>query len=313
MSEHRIGIIGGTGLYSIEGFTSQKWVKVKTPFGPPSDDLLTGKLAGREVVFLPRHGRGHRILPGELNHRANLWAMKKLGVAWIISVSAVGSLQEKYKPCDIVLVDQFVDRTKQSSAHTFFGRGIVAHIAFVHPICEELRQILLKAGRDVLRRRDELHESQISRTKSDGDSRGSSLRNVTIHDGGTYVCMEGPAFSTRAESLANHRAGYDVIGMTNLGEAKCAREAEIAYATLAMSTDYDCWKEDEHVTLEMVIGNLNRNADMAKKIIAQATAGIPVEPNWPCHSALKSAILTDKKFWPKKTVSELKPILAKYL
>ena len=313
MSEHRIGIIGGTGLYSIEGFTSQKWVKVKTPFGPPSDDLLTGKLAGRDVVFLPRHGRGHRILPGELNHRANLWAMKKLGVAWIISVSAVGSLQEKYKPCDIVLVDQFVDRTKQSSAHTFFGRGIVAHIAFAHPICEELRQILLKAGRDVLRRRDELHESQISRTKSDGDSRGSSLRNVTIHDGGTYVCMEGPAFSTRAESLTNHRAGYDVIGMTNLGEAKCAREAEIAYATLAMSTDYDCWKEDEHVTLEMVIGNLHRNADMAKKIVAQATAGIPAEPNWPCHSALKSAILTDKKFWPKKTVSELKPILAKYL
>ena len=146
MSEHRIGIIGGTGLYNIEGFTNQKWVKVKTPFGPPSDDLLTGKLAGRDVVFLPRHGRGHRILPSELNHRANIWAMKKLGVAWIISVSAVGSLQEKYKPCDIVLVDQFLDRTKRSSEHTFFGRGIVAHIAFAHPICEELRQILLKAG-----------------------------------------------------------------------------------------------------------------------------------------------------------------------
>ena len=307
MSKYNIGIIGGTGLYNIEGFTRQKWVKLKTPFGPPSDHLLTGKLAGREVVFLPRHGRGHRILPGELNHRANIWAMKELGVAWIISVSAVGSLQEKCKPRDIVLIDQFVDRTKQSAAHTFFGRGIVAHIAFAHPICEELRQILLKVGRD------ELHESQNSSTKINRDSHSSPLRNVTIHDGGTYVCMEGPAFSTRAESLTNHRAGYDVIGMTNLGEAKCAREAEIAYATLAMSTDYDCWKEDEHVTLEMIIGNLHRNADMAKKIVAAAVAEIPAEPNWPCHSALKNAILTDKKFWPKKTVTGLKPILAKYL
>ena len=261
-------------------------MKVKTPFGPPSDDLLTGKLAGREVVFLPRHGRGHRILPSELNHRANIWAMKKLGVAWIISVSAVGSLQEKYKPCDIVVVDQFLDRTKQSFAHTFFGRGIVAHIAFAHPICEELRQILLKTAREC---------------------------KASVHDGGTYVNMEGPAFSTRAESLTNHRAGYDVIGMTNLGEAKCAREAEIAYATLAMSTDYDCWKEDEHVTLEMIIQNLHRNADTAKKIVARAIAKIPAEPNWPCHSALKNAILTEKKIWPKKTVIELKPILAKYL
>jgi len=306
MSKYKIGIIGGTGLYNIEGFTRQKWVKLKTPFGPPSDHLLTGKLAGREVVFLPRHGRGHRILPGELNHRANIWAMKKLGVAWIISVSAVGSLQEKCKPCDIVLIDQFVDRTKQSAAHTFFGRGIVAHIAFAHPICEELRQILLKVGRD------ELHESPTS-TKSNGDSQSSPLRKITIHDGGAYVNMEGPAFSTRAESLTNHRAGYDVIGMTNLGEAKCAREAEIAYATLAMSTDYDCWKEDEHVTLEMVVGNLHRNAEMAKKIVAAAIAEIPAEPNWPCHSALKNAILTDRKFWPKKTVTGLKPILAKYL
>src|SRR5208282_1178162 len=186
MSKYKIGIIGGTGLYNIEGFTRQKWVKLKTPFGPPSDHLLTGKLAGREVVFLPRHGRGHRILPGELNHRANIWAMKKLGVAWIISVSAVGSLQEKCKPRDIVLVDQFVDRTKQSPAHTFFGRGIVAHIAFAHPICEELWQILLKVGRD------ELHESQTSK-KSNRDSHSSPLRKITIHDGGTYVCMEGPA------------------------------------------------------------------------------------------------------------------------
>ena len=306
MTKHRVGIIGGTGLYGIEGFTGQKWVKIKTPFGPPSDDLLTGRLARREVVFLPRHGRGHKILPNELNHRANIWAMKKLGVQWIISVSAVGSLQEKYKPCDIVLVDQFLDRTKQSANHTFFGRGIVAHVAFARPVCEELRQILLKAGRD------ELHESQTSK-KLNGDSQISSLRTITIQDGGTYVNMEGPAFSTRAESLTNHAAGYDVIGMTNLGEAKCAREAEIAYATLAMSTDYDCWKEDEHVTLEMIIANLNRNADTAKKIVARAIAKIPMEPNWPCHSALKTAILTDKKLWPKKTVAELKPILAKYI
>jgi 5'-methylthioadenosine phosphorylase len=286
MAKHKIGIIGGTGLYNLEGFTNQKWVKVKTPFGNPSDALLTGKLAGRDVIFLPRHGRGHRILPGELNHRANIWAMKKLGVQWIISVSAVGSLQEKYQPCDIVVIDQFLDRTKQSGKHTFFGRGIVAHIAFAAPICEELRQILLRTA---------------------------IAADANAHDGGTYVCMEGPAFSTRAESLANHQAGHDVIGMTNLGEARCAREAEIAYAALAMATDYDCWKEDKHVTLEMILSNLQRNAGMAKKIVARAIAKIPAEPNWKAHSALKNALLTDKELWPKKTVAELKPILAKYL
>jgi 5'-methylthioadenosine phosphorylase len=313
MSKYKVGVIGGTGLYGIEGFTRQNWAKVKTPFGRPSDDLLTGKLAGRELVFLARHGRGHRLTPSELNHRANIWAMKKLGVQWIISVSAVGSLQEKYRPCDIVVIDQFLDRTKQSANHTFFGRGIVAHVAFAHPVCEELREILLASGKEELHRTDGFHEPQTASGRSDRDSHRSSLREATIHDGGTYVCMEGPAFSTRAESLANHRAGYDVIGMTNLGEAKCAREAEIAYATLAMSTDYDCWKEDEHVTLEVVIANLHRNAEMAKKIVAAAILKIPTEPNWPCHSALKNAILTDKKYWPKKTVNELKPILAKYL
>src|SRR5882762_3867307 len=277
---HRVGIIGGSGLYNIEGFTNQKWVKIKTPFGPPSDELLTGKLAGREVVFLPRHGRGHRILPSELNHRANIWAMKKLSVAWIISVSAVGSLQKKYKPCDIVLVNQFLDRTKRDFGHTFFGRGIVGHIAFADPICEELRQLLLKAGRD------ELHETQTSPGKSDRDSHSSSLRKIRIHNGGTYVNMEGPAFSTRAESTTNHKLGYDVIGMTNLGEAKCAREAEIAYATMAMITDYDCWKMDEaHVTVEMVIANLTKNAAVAKAIIAKVIPEIPAAPNWPCHSA----------------------------
>jgi 5'-methylthioadenosine phosphorylase len=284
---HRIGIIGGSGLYHIEGFVRQRWVRVTTPFGPPSDDLLTGELSGREVVFLPRHGRGHRLLPSELNHRANIYAMKKLGAAWLISVSAVGSLQAKYRPCDIVLPDQFVDRTKQSTAHTYFGNGIVAHIAFADPICEELRQVLLKKARAFVRR---------------------------VHDGGTYVNMEGPAFSTRSESLANRALGYDVIGMTNLGEAKCAREAEIAYATMAMVTDYDAWKSDEaHVTVEMVVANLLRNAEAAKKILATALGSVPTEPGCSCHSALKNAVLTDRKLWPAQTVKKLKPLLAKYL
>lgn len=286
MANHRIGIIGGSGLYHIEGFTRQKWVKVKTPFGLPSDDFLTGELAGREVVFLPRHARGHRILPCELNHRANIFGMKKLGVSWIISVSAVGSLQAKYKPCDIVLPDQFVDRTKKSLEHTFFGRGIVAHIAFADPICAELRELIFKSAQS---------------------------ESATIHNGGTYVNMEGPAFSTRAESLTNHAAGYDVIGMTNLGEAKCAREAEIAYATMAMITDYDCWKTDEaHVTVEMVIANLMKNAGVAKAIIARVIPQIPAEPCWPCHQALKNAIFTEKSLWPPKTKADLKPLLQKY-
>ena len=287
MKSYKIGIIGGSGLYHLEGFTKQKWITAKTPFGPPSDKLLTGELAGREVVFLPRHGRGHRIAPSELNHRANIYAMKNLGVAWLLSVSAVGSLQLKYKPCDIVLPDQFVDRTKRSAEHTFFGKGIVAHIAFADPICPELRQLLLMTCRKV---------------------------GATVHDGGTYVTMEGPAFSTRAESLTNHQLNYDVIGMTNLGEAKCAREAEIAYATMAMVTDYDCWKEDEaHVTVEMIVSNLQRNAAQAKAIVQQTIPLIPMTPGWPCHQALQTAILTDKKFWPPKTRLALKPILEKYL
>ncbi|MEW6158318.1 MAG: S-methyl-5'-thioadenosine phosphorylase [Verrucomicrobiota bacterium] len=287
MALKRIGIIGGSGLYHIDGFTRQKWVKIKTPFGQPSDAFLTGRLAGREVVFLPRHARGHRILPSELNHRANIWAMKKLGVAWILSVSAVGSLQEKYRPCDIVLPNQFVDRTKKSLEHTFFGRGIVAHIAFAEPVCEELRRIVLRCAR---------------------------AAGATVHDGGAYVNMEGPAFSTRAESMTNHALGYDVIGMTNLGEAKCAREAEIAYTTMAMVTDYDAWKTDEaHVTVEMVIANLLKNAAQAKEIIARVIPEIPLEQTCSCHRALENAIMTDKKFWPKKTQAELKLLLGNRL
>src|ERR1041385_3629841 len=287
MSEYRIGVIGGSGLYHLEGFPNQKWVKVRTPLGSPSDEFLTGQFAGRDVVFLPRHARGHRLLPGELNHRANLWAMKKLGVAWVISVSAVGSLQKNYRPCDVVLPDQFVDRTKRHFEHTFFGRGIVAHIAFADPICEELRQLLLKNAR---------------------------APKARAHDGAAYVNMEGPAFSTRAESISNHRAGYGVIGMTNLGEAKCAREAEIAYATMAMVTDYDCWKVDEaHVTVEMIIANLNRNAAVANEIVRWLIPALPKSPGWACHDSLKNAIMTDKKFWPATTKKELAPILRKYL
>jgi 5'-methylthioadenosine phosphorylase len=287
MSKHRIGIIGGSGLYHIDGLKKTKWVAVKTPFGSPSDQLLTGHLAGRDVVFLPRHARGHRILPNELNHRANVWAMKKLDVAWIVSVSAVGSLQEQYRPCEIVLPNQFIDRTKKSSEHTFFGNGIVAHIAFADPICEDLRQLLLMSCRKIA---------------------------APVHDGGVYVNMEGPAFSTRAESVTNHRAGHDVVGMTNLGEAKCAREAEIAYATLAMVTDYDCWKpEEEHVTVEMVLENLHKNAAMAKRVVLETIPLIPPTPSWPCHSALKNAIMTDKRLWPAKTKVALRPILKKYL
>jgi 5'-methylthioadenosine phosphorylase len=286
MTTHRIGIIGGTGLYHVEGLDQTRWVAVKTPFGSPSDRLLTGILGGREVVFLPRHGRRHHLLPSELNHRANIWALKKLGVEWLIGVSAVGSLQARYQPCDIVLPTQFVDRTKKSAEHTFFGRGIVAHVAFAHPICEELRRLLFETARAL---------------------------GARVHDGGIYVNMEGPAFSTQAESMTNHNLGYDVIGMTNLGEAKCAREAEIAYATISMVTDYDAWRDNgEHVSVDQILDYLRRNAELAKAIITQAIPRIPTTA-CKCHSALKTAILTDRKQWPAPTRKRLQPILAKYL
>ena len=275
----KIGIIGGSGLYDLEGLVDQKWTRVKTPFGEPSDEILTGVVEGREVAFLPRHARGHCILPSELNHRANIWALKSLDVKWIVSVSAVGSLQAKFKPCDIVMVNQFVDRTKKSLEHTFFGRGVVAHISFADPICEELRAILLESARALKAR---------------------------VHDGGTYVNMEGPAFSTRAESRIHHDIGYSVIGMTNLGEARCAREAEIAYATMAMVTDYDCWKEDEeHVSVEMIIENLTKNATVAKEIVRHAIQTIPRDLACSCHTALQNAIMTAPKLWPAKTRREL--------
>jgi len=284
---HRIGIIGGSGLYDIEGLENQSWSKVDTPFGSPSDELLTGTLAGREVVFLPRHGRGHRLLPSELNHRANIWAMKQLGVKWIISVSAVGSLQEHIRPCDIVFIDQFVDKTKQHCQHSFFGEGIVAHIAFADPICPGLRQLLIQAAQS---------------------------HDVAHHDRGTYVNMEGPAFSTRAESIINHQAGLSVIGMTNLAEAKCAREAEISYATMAMVTDYDAWNPDhDHVTVEQVIDNLHRNADTAKKLLLHVLPQIPQESSWPAQNALQHAIITQRSAWPEATIKKLGPIIERYL
>ena len=283
----KIGIIGGSGLYDIEGFDAKDWVSIDTPFGSPSDEFLAGKFSGRDVVFLPRHARGHRILPSELNHRANIWAMKQLGVSWIISVSAVGSLQEKYAPGDFVLIDQFIDNTKQSSSHSFFGSGIVGHIPFGEPICRELKGILLRASSDL---------------------------SVTTHDRGTYVNMEGPAFSTRAESLRNQKLGFDVIGMTNLGEARCSREAEISYATLAMVTDYDCWKiETEPVSVEEIILCLNQNVANAKNIISNAIDMIPENSCWPSHKVLDNAIMTARDAWPSDTKERLRPIIGRLL
>ncbi len=281
-----IGIIGGSGLYQIEGFTDSQEYKVETPFGDPSDAIIGGEVAGRRVYFLPRHARGHRLLPHELNHRANIWALRSLGVRWIICVTAVGSLQEQYAPRDIVLPSQFYDRTSQRTDHTFFGRGIAAHIGFAEPISTALRQLLADSA----------------------DSLG-----VTAHSGGTYVNMDGPAFSTRAESELNRRHGFDVIGMTNLPEAKLAREAEIALATMAMITDYDCWKVDEEpVSVQTVIGHLLANAETAKKVLADVIPRIPTVPNWPEHRALDTALVTDRRLWPNETVERLKPILARF-
>jgi 5'-methylthioadenosine phosphorylase len=282
-----IGIIGGSGLYDLEGFENREEITLQTPFGPPSDALVTGTLSGRRVYFLPRHGKGHRILPTELNHRANLWALRSLNVRWIIAVTAVGSLQEHYHPRDIVLPDQFFDRTSRRDQHTFFGRGIVAHVAFGDPLSDNLRALL--------------HDAVVSQGRR-------------VHNGGTYVCMDGPAFSTRAESNAHRQLGFDVIGMTNLPEAKLAREAEIALATLALVTDYDCWKiEEEAVTAESVVGHLHANVAAAKAILAQVIPQIPTEPNWPEHRSLDTALMTDRKLWPEQTVEDLLPLLQRFV
>ena len=282
-----IGIIGGSGLYQMEELRDATEQKVDTPFGLPSAILVGGKISGRQVYFLPRYGRGHRVLPHELNHRANIYALRSLNVRWIISVTAVGSLQEKYAPRDVLLPSQFYDRTSLRAIHTFFGEGIAAHIAFAEPISAELRNLLVESARSV---------------------------GITAHNGGTYVNMDGPAFSTRAESELNRRYGFDVIGMTNVAEAKLAREAEIALATMAMITDYDCWKiEEEPVSAQIVIGHLIANAETARKVLVDVIPHIPKEPNWPEHFALDTALVTDRKLWPKATVEKLKPILGRFL
>ncbi len=282
-----IGIIGGSGLYQMEEVQGVTEHQINTPFGSPSDTLVGGTLSGRQVYFLPRHGRGHRILPHEINHRANIYALRSLNVRWIISVAAVGSLQEKYAPRDIVLPSQFYDRTSNRTAHTFFGEGIAAHIAFAEPISANLRNLLAESARSL---------------------------GVTVHNGGTYVNMDGPAFSTRAESEFNRRNGFDVIAMTNLPEAKLAREAEIAFATMAMITDYDCWKvEEEPVSAQTVLSHLIVNAETARRVIVDVIPRIPAEPNWPEHFALDTALVTERKLWPKATVEKLKPILARLL
>ncbi len=282
-----IGIIGGSGLYQIEELRNATEHKIDTPFGPPSDTLVGGKMSGRQVYFLPRHGRGHRILPHELNHRANIYALRSLNVRWIVSVTAAGSLQEKYAPRDVLLPSQFYDRTSLRGEHTFFGEGIAAHISFAEPISTKLRNLIADSARSL---------------------------GVTIHNGGTYVNMDGPAFSTRAESELNRRNGFDVIGMTNLPEAKLAREAEIALATMAMITDYDCWKvEEEPVSAQTVIGHLMANAETAKKVLVDLIPRLPMEANWPEHSALDSALVTERRLWPAATVKKLEPILGRFL
>ncbi|PYI62538.1 MAG: S-methyl-5'-thioadenosine phosphorylase [Verrucomicrobia bacterium] len=282
-----IAVIGGSGLYEIEELRDANEHNVDTPFGSPSDILVGGKLSGRQVYFLPRHGRGHRILPHEINYRANIYALRSLNVRWIISVAAVGSLQEKYAPRDVVLPSQFYDRTSQRAIHTFFGNGIAAHVAFAEPISANLRNLLAESARSL---------------------------GVTVHNGGTYVNMDGPAFSTRAESEFNHRNGFDVIAMTNLPEAKLAREAEIAFATMAMITDYDSWKvEEEAVSAEIVLSHLVANAETARRVIVDVIPRIPPEPNWPEHFALDTALVTDRKLWPQATVEKLKPILRRFL
>ncbi len=286
MGEQVLGIIGGSGLYNIEGIKDVKAVSIDTPFGKPSDSFMVGTLEGRKVVFLPRHGRGHTILPSELNFRANIYGMKKLGVEHIIAVSAVGSMKEEIKPLDIVIPDQFFDRTR-GRISTFFGEGIVGHVSFADPICGVLADTLFNT------------------TKSLG---------VRVHKGGTYLCMEGPLFSTRAESNVYRQWGVSVIGMTNLQEAKLAREAEICYSTLAMATDYDCWHvSEEAVTLEMIISNLNKNAETAKRILKAAIPKIEQKRTCACVTAAQNAIVTQKDLIPENTKKKLDVIFGKYI
>ena len=290
MAQAKIGIIGGSGLYKMEALKNVEEVFLDTPFGEPSDALIVGNLEGTQVAFLARHGRNHHLMPSELPFRANIHAMKQLGVEYLISASAVGSLKEEAKPLDMVVPDQFIDRTK-NRVSTFFGDGIVAHITFGDPVCSNLAGVLADAVASL------------------------ELPDVTLHRGGTYVCMEGPAFSTKAESHLYRSWGATIIGMTNLPEAKLAREAEIAYATLALVTDYDCWHPDhDSVTVEMVIANLQRNATNAQKVIQETVRRLAENPPASeAHSALKYAILTQLDKVPAATKEKLGLLLKKYL
>ncbi len=282
----KIGIIGGSGLYSMPGFEAQEERVIETPWGSPSDPYVVGWLAGKEVAFLARHGRGHRLSPSELNYRANIYGFKSLGVERILSLSAVGSLKEEHAPLDFVIPDQFVDRTR-GRISTFFGEGLVAHIGFSQPICPQLSHLALTAAK-VLR--------------------------IPASQGGTYLCMEGPAFSTLAESNLYRSWGMDVIGMTNLQEAKLAREAEICYVTIAMVTDYDCWHPaHDAVTVTDIIANLTKNAENAAKLIAVAVRSMPEARECKCGSALKHALMTDRKLIPEATRKKLELLVGKYL
>ena len=280
-----IGIIGGSGLYSMPGFSAQEEIDIQTPFGAPSDNFIRGRLEGHDVVFLARHGRGHRISPSELNFRANIYAMKSLGVERILSLSAVGSLKEEHRPLDFVVPDQFFDRTR-GRISTFFGEGLVAHVSFADPVCPELSAIIEKA---------------------------CDAASVNVKRGGTYLCMEGPAFSTRAESNIYRSWGMDVIGMTNLQEAKLAREAEICYVTIAMVTDYDCWHAGhDAVEVTDIIRVLQQNAANACKVVAEAVKAMPASRACKCGASLQHALITDKKLVPAATLQKLKPIVGKY-
>ncbi len=281
-----IGVIGGSGLYEIEGLTGVRTVKVSTPFGQPSDDYIIGTLHGRRIAFLPRHGRGHRFLPTDINYRANIFGMKKLGVERIISVSAVGSMLEAIRPGDIVIPDQFYDHTKHRIS-TFFGNGIVAHVGMADPVCPDLGSVLIDAGTGV---------------------------GATVHRGGTYLCMEGPQFSTRAESMTYRLWNKAVIGMTNATEAKLAREAEICYSTIALATDYDCWHHaEEAVTVEAVLAVMKKNIETSKAMIREAVRTLPETRSCKCGEALRNTIMTPEKLIPTKTKRDMAPIIGKYL
>jgi 5'-methylthioadenosine phosphorylase len=286
MEQVEIGIIGGSGLYDMADVTDRKEVTLTTPFGEPSGPYVTGTLRGKRVAFLARHGAGHRLSPSELNFRANIFGMKMLGVEYILSASAVGSLKQEYKPLDIVFPDQFIDRTR-GRVSTFFGRGLVAHVGFAHPFCRILSGVAYESGQ---------------------------RSGASVHKGGTYVCMEGPQFSTLAESTLYRSWGADIIGMTNLQEAKLAREAEICYATLALVTDYDCWHPDhDSVTVDLVIANLTQNAKTAQQIIAGAVDRLPFERTCECATALKYALITRPDAIPAETLRDLAPLVGKYV